>query len=125
MGKQSQLLLKPTEDELGLQVGVDFDKKIKNNSRNRNVNKSKVTSGAKDITNESVDVDETKSENPNSNSNYLTEARSVPAEHQQIYQASSLSMVFHWNTYFKKIPHNPDPITLCPATNTRKRFTTQ
>ena len=85
---------------------------------NGNVNNAKVTSSAKDITNESVDVDETKS-------NYLTEARSVPAEHQQIYQASSLSMVFHWNTYFKKIPHNPDPITLCPATNTRRRFTTQ
>ena len=27
MGKQSQLLLKPTEVELGLQVGVEFDKK--------------------------------------------------------------------------------------------------
>ena len=26
MGKQSQLLLKPTEVELGLQVGVEFDK---------------------------------------------------------------------------------------------------
>ena len=25
MGKQSQLLLKPTEVELGLQVGVEFD----------------------------------------------------------------------------------------------------
>ena len=24
-GKQSQLLLQPTEDELGLQVGVEFD----------------------------------------------------------------------------------------------------
>ena len=27
VGKQSQLLLKPTEVELGLQVGVEFDKK--------------------------------------------------------------------------------------------------
>ena len=27
MGKQSQLLLKPTEVELGLQVGVEFDDK--------------------------------------------------------------------------------------------------
>ena len=27
MGKQSQLLLKPTEVELGLQVGVEFDNK--------------------------------------------------------------------------------------------------
>ena len=26
MGKQSQLLLKPTEVEFGLQVGVEFDK---------------------------------------------------------------------------------------------------
>ena len=26
MGKQSQLLLKPTDVELGLQVGVEFDK---------------------------------------------------------------------------------------------------
>ena len=26
MGEQSQLLLKPTEVELGLQVGVEFDK---------------------------------------------------------------------------------------------------
>ena len=26
VGKQSQLLLKPTEVELGLQVGVEFDK---------------------------------------------------------------------------------------------------
>ena len=26
VGKQSQLLLKPTEGELGLQVGVEFDK---------------------------------------------------------------------------------------------------
>ena len=26
MGKQSQLLLQPTEVELGLQVGVEFDK---------------------------------------------------------------------------------------------------
>ena len=26
MGKQSQLLLKPNEVELGLQVGVEFDK---------------------------------------------------------------------------------------------------
>ena len=25
MGKQSQLLLQPTKDELGLQVGVEFD----------------------------------------------------------------------------------------------------
>ena len=30
MGKQSQLLLQPTEVELGLQVGVEFDKNIKN-----------------------------------------------------------------------------------------------
>ena len=29
MGKQSQLLLKPTEVELGLQVRVEFDKRIK------------------------------------------------------------------------------------------------
>ena len=28
MGKQSQLLLKPTEVELGLQVGVEFDKNL-------------------------------------------------------------------------------------------------
>ena len=28
MGKQSQLLLKPTEVELGLQVGVEFDKMV-------------------------------------------------------------------------------------------------
>ena len=28
MGKQSQLLLKPTEVELGLQVGVEFDKSM-------------------------------------------------------------------------------------------------
>ena len=28
MGKQSQLLLKPTELELGLQVGVEFDKNL-------------------------------------------------------------------------------------------------
>ena len=28
MGKQSQLLLQPTEVELGLQVGVEFDKMI-------------------------------------------------------------------------------------------------
>ena len=27
VGKQSQLLLQPTEVELGLQVGVEFDKK--------------------------------------------------------------------------------------------------
>ena len=27
MGKQSQLLLQPTEVELGLQVGVEFDNK--------------------------------------------------------------------------------------------------
>ena len=27
MGEQSQLLLKPTEVEFGLQVGVEFDKK--------------------------------------------------------------------------------------------------
>ena len=27
MGKQNQLLLKPTELELGLQVGVEFDKR--------------------------------------------------------------------------------------------------
>ena len=27
VGKQSQLLLKPTEVELGLQVGVEFDNK--------------------------------------------------------------------------------------------------
>ena len=27
VGKQSQLLLKPTKVELGLQVGVEFDKK--------------------------------------------------------------------------------------------------
>ena len=27
VGKQSQLLLKPTKDELGLQVGVEFDNK--------------------------------------------------------------------------------------------------
>ena len=33
MGKQSQLLLKPTEVELGLQVGVEFDK---NNNHNLN-----------------------------------------------------------------------------------------
>ena len=32
MGKQSQLLLKPTEVELGLQVGVEFD-------NNNNINK--------------------------------------------------------------------------------------
>ena len=30
VGKQSQLLLKPTEVELGLQVGVEFDNKIWN-----------------------------------------------------------------------------------------------
>ena len=29
MGKQSQLLLQPTKVELGLQVGVEFDKNIK------------------------------------------------------------------------------------------------
>ena len=29
VGKQSQLLLKPTEVELGLKVGVEFDKKLK------------------------------------------------------------------------------------------------
>ena len=28
MGKQSQLLLKPTEVELGLQVGVEFDNRL-------------------------------------------------------------------------------------------------
>ena len=28
MGKKSQLLLKPTEVELGLQVGVEFDKML-------------------------------------------------------------------------------------------------
>ena len=28
MGKQSQLLLQPTRVELGLQVGVEFDKKL-------------------------------------------------------------------------------------------------
>ena len=28
VGKQSQLLLQPTEVELGLQVGVEFDKNI-------------------------------------------------------------------------------------------------
>ena len=28
MGEQSQLLLKPTEVELGLQVGVEFDKSV-------------------------------------------------------------------------------------------------
>ena len=32
-GKQSQLLLKPTEVELGLQVGVEFDKRSKNGIR--------------------------------------------------------------------------------------------
>ena len=30
MGKQSQLLLLPTEVELGLQVGVEFDKSSRN-----------------------------------------------------------------------------------------------
>ena len=33
-GKQSQLLLKPTEVELGLQVGVEFDKKKKKPKEN-------------------------------------------------------------------------------------------
>ena len=32
MGKQSQLLLKPIEVELGLQVGVEFDKNLQGES---------------------------------------------------------------------------------------------
>ena len=35
MGKQSQLLLKPTEVELGLQVGVEFDNKSTDKIHNR------------------------------------------------------------------------------------------
>ena len=40
MGKQSQLLLQPTEVELGLQVGVEFDNIISNNKQgyNNNIN---------------------------------------------------------------------------------------
>ena len=40
MGKQSQLLLQPTKVELGLRVGVEFDK-IKKCSRLKNENKLK------------------------------------------------------------------------------------
>ena len=36
MGKQSQLLLQPTEVEFGLQVGVEFDNNFKNRSCHTN-----------------------------------------------------------------------------------------
>ena len=39
VGKQSQLLLQPTEVELGLQVGVEFDKK---NAKLWNLKKFKI-----------------------------------------------------------------------------------
>ena len=39
MGKQSQLLLKPTEVELGLQVGVEFDN---NNNYMNNKNNNTI-----------------------------------------------------------------------------------